>query len=116
MVIVVVALVAGGAAGLLGGAMAVVGYLGGLLTGAGMMVGLVYCVNGLLTPGEPGFGGKWPYVLLHVGKFGGAVLIAWLVVGVLGAGVASFAAGYLVALVGYLTLGVSDRSGCKRMG
>jgi len=85
------------------------GYLGGVVTGAGMLGALVLCVNRLVAPPGHRRGPRWPWLLLHVGKFAGAVALAWLLVGVLKASVAGFAGGYLTALIGFLILSSRTR-------
>ena len=86
------------------------GFAGGVAIGAGMLWALVFCANKLVVaPGET-HGPRWPYLLLHVGKFAGAVVLAWLLVVVLGASVAAFAAGYGMALaVTLMHLGAKGR-------
>ena len=75
-----------------------VGFAGGVIVGAGMLWALVVCANKLVVaPGEAR-GPRWPYLLLHLGKFAAAVALAWLLVVVLGASVGAFAAGYGMAL------------------
>ena len=87
-----------------------VGFAGGALIGAGMFWALVVCVNNLiLAPGQT-HGPRWPYLLLHLGKFAGAAALAWLLVVVLGASAAAFAAGYGMALaVTLIHLGAKGR-------
>lgn len=63
-----------------------------------MLWALVVCAHKLVVaPGEPR-GPRWPYLLLHLVKFAGAIVLAWLLVVVLGASVGAFAAGYGMAL------------------
>lgn len=83
---------------------AATGYVGGVVTGAGMLGALVLCVTRLVAPPGHLRGPRWPWLLLHLGKFAGAVALAWLLVGVLKASVAGFAGGYLTALGGFLIL------------
>jgi hypothetical protein len=81
---------------------AALGYLGGALVGAGMLAALVFCAEGLVVaPGDQP-PRRWPYLLLHAAKFAGAIGIAVLLVVVLKASAAAFAAGYGTALVGFL--------------
>lgn len=81
---------------------AALGYLGGALVGAGMVAALVFCAERLVVaPGDEPVR-RWPYLLLHAAKFAGAIGIAVLLVVVLEASVAAFAAGYGTALVGFL--------------
>ncbi len=81
---------------------AALGYVGGVITGLGMLASLVLCANRLVVPVEEQRGPRWPYLLLHLGKFAGAIALAWLLVGVLEASVAAFAAGYATSLTGFL--------------
>lgn len=101
------ALVTFGTAAVLGAVLGwsvALGYLGGVVIGAGMFWVLVLCVNRLVAPPEGTRGPRWPYLLLHLGKFAGAVALAWLLVVVLKASVVGFAAGYLTALIGFLII------------
>lgn len=90
------------------------GYVGGLVVGAGMLGALVLCVHRLVAPPAALRGPRWPYLLLHLGKFAAAAVVAWLLVVVLGASIAAFAAGYLVALVAFLA--GPARTGAMMMG
>ena len=74
------------------------GFAGGVAIGAGMLWALILCANKLVVaPGET-HGPRWPYLMLHLAKFAGAIVLAWLLVVVLGASVGAFAAGYGMAL------------------
>ena len=74
------------------------GFAGGVAIGAGMLWALVVCANKLIAaPGEKR-GPRWPYLLLHLGKFAGAIALAWLLVIVFGASAGAFAVGYGMAL------------------
>jgi|GEM_PF-6517061 len=81
---------------------AALGYLGGVATGAGMLAALVLCVSRLVAPAAERRGPRWPYLLLHLGKFAAAVALAWVLVVVLRASLAAFAGGYLTALIAFV--------------
>jgi len=84
------------------------GFVGGVVTGAGMLSALVLVLNKLAVPADERTGATWPWALLHVAKLGAAIVVAWLVVIVWRASAIAFAAGYTVALVALL-VGLSDR-------
>jgi len=75
------------------------GFAGGVLTGAGMLSALVVVLNKLMVPAQERSGPRWPWAVLHVGKFALAAGLAFLVIVVLEAHAGAFAAGYTVALI-----------------
>jgi hypothetical protein len=78
------------------------GFVGGVVTGAGMLSALVFVLNRLVvTPGERR-GARWPYLLLHAAKLGMAIAFAFFVIIVWRGNVIAFAAGYTAALVALL--------------
>lgn len=75
------------------------GFVGGVLTGAGMLSALVVVLNKVMVPAVERTGSQWPWLVLHVGKFGAAGALAFVVIVVLKASAVAFAAGYTAALV-----------------
>ncbi|MGI5817948.1 MAG: hypothetical protein ACOX9R_07590 [Armatimonadota bacterium] len=75
------------------------GYLGGVLTGAGMLSALVYVLNRLIVPPEQRTAPVWPLALLHAGKLGLAMVIAFVVILVWEGSAVGFALGYTTALI-----------------
>ncbi len=84
------------------------GFVGGVVTGAGMLSALVLVLNKLAVPADERTGATWPWAVLHVAKLGVAIVVAWLVIIVWHGSAVAFAAGYTVALVALL-VGLSDR-------
>lgn len=78
------------------------GLAGGVVIGAGMLWALVVCANKLIVAPGQERGPRWPYLLLHLWKFAGAVALVWLLVIVLGASAGAFAVGYGMALAAAL--------------
>lgn len=78
---------------------AAIGYVGGAVTGAGMLGALVFVLNKLSVPPDERPTVRWPYLVLHVAKFALAGAVAWLTIVVMGAGVIAFMGGYTYALV-----------------
>jgi len=91
---------------------AAAGFAGGALTGAGMLAALVVAVDRLVLPSGESHGPRWPWLLLHVGKLGAAVVVAYLLIVIAGASLWGFAAGYAVALAG-LFLHMSSRRAAR---
>jgi len=77
------------------------GYLGGTLVAGGMLGALVLCAQRLVVaPGEEP-GRRWPYLLLHVGKFAAVLGLAYVLVSVIGASAVAFAGGYGTVVAGF---------------
>ncbi len=81
------------------GPLVALGYAGGVLTGAGLLSALVFVLNRLIVPHDECRGPAWPWMVLHLGKFGLVAALAYLVIIVLHGSTAAFAAGYATALV-----------------
>ncbi|MEA3400202.1 MAG: hypothetical protein U9R79_03055 [Armatimonadota bacterium] len=83
----------------LGHSLVALGFIGGALTGAGMLSALVFVLSRLVVPPGQRKGPTWPYWLLHAGKFLMAGAFAYLIILVLHGDVIAFAGGYTLALV-----------------
>lgn len=75
------------------------GFVGGVLTGAGMLSALVVVLSKVMVPAREHPGPRWPWMILHVGKFAAAGGLAFLIIVVLEAHAGAFAAGYTAALI-----------------
>jgi len=75
------------------------GFVGGVITGAGMLSALVYVLDRAIVTPEDRRGRVWPLFLLHVVKFGLAAVLAYVAIIVLKGDVVAFAGGYTVALI-----------------
>lgn len=75
------------------------GYLGGVLTGAGMLSALVFVLHRAVAPPQERTGPIWPLAVLQAVKLGLAGAVAFVVILVWGGSAAGFAIGYLTALV-----------------
>jgi hypothetical protein len=75
------------------------GFIGGVLTGAGMLSALVVVLNRVIVPPKERKAHPGPWIALHVAKFALAAGIAYLVVEMLSGDILAFAAGYTTALV-----------------
>jgi hypothetical protein len=80
------------------------GFVGGAITGAGMLSALVMVLNRLVVPPGERKGHPAPWVVLHVAKFALAAAIAWVVIELLGGDVIAFAAGYTMALLALIVI------------
>ncbi len=84
------------------GPLVALGYAGGVLTGAGMLSALAFVLSRLVVPQDERRGPTWPWMVLHLGKFGLAGAAAYLVIVVWHGSAVAFAAGYTVALIALL--------------
>jgi len=78
------------------------GFVGGAITGAGMLGVLVGAINRVVVPPQERRPHPAPWVALHVVKFALAAAFAYLVIVVLEGDVLAFAGGYTVALIAFL--------------
>ncbi|MFP4248998.1 MAG: hypothetical protein ACLFU7_05030 [Armatimonadota bacterium] len=74
------------------------GFVGGVVTGAGMISALVVVLNRVVVPPQERTGHPAPWIALHVAKFALALGVAYLVTLVLGGDLIAFMIGYTVAL------------------
>lgn len=75
------------------------GFAGGVVTGAGMLSALVFVINRALVPPQQETRGPAVLLLmLHVGKFGAAAALAWVVIKVWNGSAGGFVVGYTLAL------------------
>ncbi len=86
------------------------GFVGGVITGAGMLSALVLVLNQVVVPPGERKGHPAPWVALHVAKFGIAVAFAWLIIETLDGDLLAFGAGYTVALVTLLVIMAGEPS------
>jgi hypothetical protein len=75
------------------------GFIGGVLTGAGMLSALVVVLNRVVVPPDERRTHPARWIALHVVKFALAAALAYIVVEVLRGDILSFAVGYTVALM-----------------
>jgi len=97
-----ISLIAAAASWVLWGRHVALGFVGGVVTGAGMLSALVLVLSRVIVPAEERVGPTWPWALLHVGKLGVAAVVAYLVIIVWRGSAIAFAAGYTVALIALL--------------
>lgn len=75
------------------------GFVGGVVTGAGMLSALVVVLNRVVVPPHQRQSHPAPWIALHVLKFALAAAVAYVVVEMLGGDLFAFAGGYTVALI-----------------
>ncbi|MFW5867851.1 MAG: hypothetical protein ACOCX2_08550 [Armatimonadota bacterium] len=80
------------------------GFIGGVITGAGMLSALVMVLNRVVVPPDEREGHPAPWIALHVAKFAAAAGVAYLVIEVLGGDLIAFAGGYTAALIVLLVI------------
>jgi hypothetical protein len=75
------------------------GFVGGVITGAGMLSALVLVLNRVVVPPQERESHPAPWVVLHIVKFALAAALAYVVIEILQGDVLAFAGGYTVSLV-----------------
>ncbi|MFW6437432.1 MAG: hypothetical protein ACOCZ7_00345 [Armatimonadota bacterium] len=75
------------------------GFVGGVITGAGTLGVLVVVLNRVVVPRDERKGRPAPWVALHIAKFAAAAALAYVVVEMLDGDIIAFAGGYTVALI-----------------
>jgi len=80
------------------------GFVGGVVTGAGSLGALVVVLNRIAVPSSEATSRAAPWMVLHVGKFILVAAFAYLVVVTLGGSVLAFAGGYTIALVALVVI------------
>ncbi|MGC9317371.1 MAG: hypothetical protein ACP5KN_04960 [Armatimonadota bacterium] len=83
----------------LGHRLVALGFVGGALTGAGMLSALVFVLSRLVVPPQQRRGPTWPYWALHASKLLVAAAFAYLIILVLHGDAIAFAVGYTLALL-----------------
>jgi len=74
------------------------GFVGGVVTGAGMLSALVLVVNRIVVPQKERRHSPAMWAVLHVGKLLAAAAFAYLIVQTLGGDIVAFAGGYTLSL------------------
>jgi hypothetical protein len=89
------------------------GYVGGAVTGAGMLSALVFVLNRAVVPPNERRGSMPLLMVLHVGKFALAAAFAYLLILVWQASAGAFAVGYTVAVIVLLIIIGGQRSSIR---
>ncbi len=86
------------------------GFVGGVITGAGMLSVLVLVLNRIVVPQKERRYSPAVWAVLYVGKFVAAAAFAYLIVHVLGGDVVAFAGGYTLALAVLFVMLLGEKS------
>ncbi len=92
----------------------VIGYVGGAITGAGMLSALVYVLGKVAVPPDERPAVAWPYLLLHVAKLPAAAAIGYVMIVLLEGDAVAFMAGYTHALIVLLVVYAGERPAAAR--
>lgn len=92
----------------------VIGYVGGAITGAGMLSALVYVLGKVVAPPEERPALAWLYLLLHVAKLPAAAAIGYLTIVLLEGHAVASMAGYTHALIVLLVVYAGETPAAAR--